>query len=283
MLPRMFGLAVWRINFWINVAISSTLPTGSLSGLSIGFQIFTFPQAAIAQAIATAVFPTLSAQAARGDKDSLRHTLAAALNLTLFLAMPATLGLILLGRPIIALLFEGGEFTAESTSLAAWALTWYAVGLIGHSVVEVVTRAFFALKDTRTPALVGAGAMVLNVIFSLTFTRLFGAWGWMPHGGLALANSLATAIEMLGLVIILRRRLDGLDARNVIGSLWRSALAAVGMGFAVFALLSGAQAVSAPLGLVGLGGAVVGAVVYFLFALILRSPEIMLLRNRQLN
>ena len=283
MLPRMFGLAVWRINFWINVAISSTLPTGSLSGLSIGFQIFTFPQAAIAQAIATAVFPTLSAQAARGDKDSLRHTLATALNLTLFLAMPAALGLILLGRPIIALLFEGGEFTAESTSLAAWALTWYAVGLIGHSVVEVVTRAFFALKDTRTPALVGAGAMVLNVIFSLTFTRLFGAWGWMPHGGLALANSLATAIEMLGLVIILRRRLDGLDARNVIGSLWRSALAAVGMGFAVFALLSGAQAVSAPLGLVGLGGAVVGAVVYFLFALILRSPEIMLLRNRQLN
>jgi len=197
--------------------------------------------------------------------------------------MPATLGLILLGRPIIALLFEGGEFTAESTSLAAWALTWYAVGLIGHSVVEVVTRAFFALKDTRTPVLVGAGAMVLNVIFSLTFTRLFGAWGWMPHGGLALANSLATAIEMLGLVIILRRRLDGLDARNMIGSLWRSALAAVGMGFAVFALLSGAQAVSAPLWLVGLGGAVVGAVVYFLFALILRSPEIMLLRNRQFN
>jgi putative peptidoglycan lipid II flippase len=140
MLPRMFGLAVWQINFWVNTAIASALPTGSVSGLAIGFQIFTFPQAAIAQAIATAVFPTLSAQAARDDRQSLRGTLAQALSLTLFLAVPATLGLILLGRPIIALLFEGGEFTRESTELAAWALTWYTVGLIGHSVVEVVTR-----------------------------------------------------------------------------------------------------------------------------------------------
>jgi putative peptidoglycan lipid II flippase len=125
--------------------------------------------------------------------------------------------------------------------------------------------------------------MGLNVVFSIAFSKLFASIGWMPHGGLALANSLATAIEMLGLVIILRRRLNGLDARNMIGSLWRSALAALGMGLAVFALLSGAQAVSAPLWLVGLGGAVVGVVVYFLFALFLRSPEIMLLRNRQLN
>lgn len=280
MLPRMFGLAVWQINFWVNTAIASTLPIGSLSGLTVGFQIFTFPLAAIAQAIATAVFPTLSTQAARDEKESLRATLAAALNLTLFLALPATLGLILLGRPIIALLFEGGEFTADSSSLAAWALAWYAVGLAGHSVVEVITRAFFALKDTRTPVMIGAGAMALNVVFSLTFTRLFAARGWMPHGGLALANSLATAMEMIGLALILRGRLNGLNARDMVGSLWRSALAAAGMGLAVFGWV---RIVTASQWVVGLGGAAAGAGIYFLLALILRSPEIALLRKRHLN
>ena len=275
MLPRMFGLAVWQINFWVNTAVASTLPSGSLSGLTIGFQIFTFPQAAIAQAIATAVFPTLSAQAARGEKDSLRGTLAQAINLTLFLAMPATLGLILLGKPIIALMFEGGEFDSRSTELAAWALTWYGLGLIAHSVVEVITRAFFALKDTQTPVRVGAGAMILNVALSLILTRAFAAFGWMPHGGLALANTLATAVEMIALVLILRGRLNGLEARTMIGSGWRSALAAAGMGLA----LIGWVQIAAPRWIAGLGGAAVGAGIFFLLARVLRSPELGLLRR----
>ncbi len=277
MLPRMFGLAVWQFNFWINTIIASTLPSGSLSALTIAFQIFTFPQAVIAQAIATAVFPTFSAQAARGERDALRGTLASALNLTLFLALPAALGLILLGGPIIALLFESGKFTATSTALVAWALIWYAVGLIGHSVVEVITRAFYALKDTRTPVFIGAGAMILNVIFSLTFTRVFAAWGWFPHGGLALGNSLATAIEMAGLVIVLRQRLGGLDGRIMIGSVTRAAIATTGMGIAV---IGWGKMVAAPLWLIGAGGAMVGAAIYFLIALIVRSPEMRLLRRR---
>ena len=105
MLPRMFGLAVWQINFWVNVSIASTLPVGSLSAITIAFQIFTFPQAAIAQAIATAVFPTLASHAAKESRDELNETLTTALRLTLFLALPAMIGLILLGQPLIALTF----------------------------------------------------------------------------------------------------------------------------------------------------------------------------------
>ena len=277
MLPRMFGLAVWQINFWVNVAIASALPAGSLSALTYAFQIFTFPQAAIAQAIAIAVFPTFAAQAARGEGDALRHTLTSALNLTLFLALPATIGLILLGQPLIALLFEGGKFTSASTVLVAWALTWYAIGLVGHSVVEVVTRAFYALKDTRTPVLIGAGAMVLNVIFSLTFTRLFDSRGTPPHGGLALANSVATGIEMLGLVVVLSRRLGQLELRSLFNSLWRAALASVGMGAVV---IGWAQVTASPMWLVGVGGATLGAVVFFALAFVLRSPELRLIKRR---
>ncbi|MBI3176960.1 MAG: murein biosynthesis integral membrane protein MurJ [Chloroflexi bacterium] len=285
MLPRMFGLAVWQINFWVNVAIASTLPSGSLSALTIAFQVFTFPQAAIAQAIATAVFPTFSAQAARGEREALGQTLTTALRLTLFLALPATAGMLLLGKPIIALVFEGGQFTAQSTALVAWALAWYGVGLVGHSVVEVVTRAFYALKDTRTPVLVGAGAMALNVIFSLTFTRAFTVWGWPPLGGLALANSLATAIEMLGLVILLVGSRGEAGARGIPlngpslrASVSRAAAASAVMALAVWAW---ARWLPSPTWLTGLGGAAVGAAVYFALAWALRSEEMgTLLRGR---
>ncbi len=280
MLPRMFGLAVWQINFWVNTIVALTLPAGSLSALNYAFQIFTFPQAAIAQAIAIAIFPTFSAQAARGEREALRSTLTSALSLTLFLALPATLGLILLGQPIIAMLFEGGQFTTNSTTLVAWALSWYAIGLVGHSVVEVVTRAFYALKDTRTPVLIGTGAMILNVIFSLTFTRLFDSWGQPPHGGLALANSLATAIEMIGLLVVFSRRLGKLDARTMTASLWRAAVAAVAMGVAV---IGWGKLVAASPWIVGVGGAVIGAGVYFALALILQSPEMRLIRRGRTN
>lgn len=282
MLPRMFGLAVWQFNFWINTVIASTLPRGAelYAALSVAFQIFTFPQAAIAQAIATAVFPTLSAHAAKGETDALRGTLAQALSLTLFLAMPASLGLILLGRPIIALLFQRGEFTPESTLLVNWALVWYGVGLIGHSVVEVVTRAFFALKDTRTPVGVGAVAMLLNVLFSFAFTALFSAFGWLPHGGLALANSLATALEMIGLVILLRRRIGGLQLHTLFNSVWRSAIATLAMSLAVVVWVIALPNVSD--WLLGLGGAALGAAIYFALAFVLRSPELRLLRERRL-
>ena len=280
MLPRMFGLAVWQINFWVNTVIALTLPAGSLSALNYAFQIFTFPQAAIAQAIAIAIFPTFSAQAARGERDALRSTLTSALNLTLFLALPATVGLILLGQPIIAMLFEGGEFTAHSTTLVAWALAWYAVGLLGHSVVEVVTRAFYALKDTRTPVLIGTGAMILNVIFSLTFTRLFDSWGQPPHGGLALANSLATAIEMIGLLVVFSRRLGKLDVRVMTASVWRATAAAAAMGIVVFGW---GKLVAASPWIVGVGGAAVGAGIYFALAFVLRSPELQLIRRVRTN
>lgn len=278
MLPRTAGLAVWQINFWINTAIASTLPVGSLSAITYAFQIFTFPQAAIAQAIATAVFPTFSAQAAKGASGALSETLAAALRLTLFLALPAGLGLIMLGKPIITLLFEGGKFTAASTALVAWALTWFAVGLIGHSVVEIVTRAFYALKDTATPVAIGAGAMILNVIFSLTLTDIFARAGWPPHGGLALANSLATTLEMLGLAIILRGRLGGLNGAALFGTVWRSVVATAGMGLAVAGWQRIADGRSA--WIIGLGGAAVGAIIYFALAWFVRSPEMETLRHR---
>lgn len=211
MLPRTIGLSIWQINFWINTMICSGLPPGSLSALVIAFQIFTFPQAAIAQAIATAVFPTFSKQIALGHTDRMRQSLNSSLRGALYLSIPASAGLYMIGRPLIEILFQNNTFSANSTKMVVWALNWYAIGLVSHSVVEIVTRAFYALKDTRTPMFVGGLSMILNVILSIVLANAFLANRFYPHGGLALANTIATTAEMLALLWILAPRLRGLQ------------------------------------------------------------------------
>ena len=140
--PRLLGVAVVQLNFWVNTRLASYQPEGSVVAIQIAFALMLMPQIAIAQSVATAVMPTLSAQFARGEMKELRTTLAASLRGMLLLAIPASLGLILLRQPLIELLFQRGEFTPRSTELVSWALLWYAAGLVGHCVMEVLARAF---------------------------------------------------------------------------------------------------------------------------------------------
>lgn len=271
--PRLLGVAVVQINFVVNVIIASGLPVGSLSAIRNAWQVMTMPQVVIAQAIAIAALPTFSVQAARGATGEMRNSLAGTLRGVLLLSLPASLGLILLRRPLITLLFQRGAFDAHSTELVAWALLWYAAGLIGHNTVEILSRAFYALHDTKTPVFVGAAAMSLNVIFSFAFARLFQLVGWMPHGGLALANSFATALEMTALFLLMRRRLKGLNGMYTLRGFAQAALATAGMCAAIW-LWSAAQG---PAWLIGLGGVAIGALVYFVIIWALRVPELAML------
>src|SRR5205823_5504274 len=142
----------------------------------------------------------------------------------LFLMLPAAVGLLVAREPLIALLFQRGHFSAESTELTAFALQFYALGLIGHSILEIVTRAFYALHDTRTPVAVGGAAMALNIALSLLLL------GPLSFGGLALANTIATLLEALGLLWLLRARLGGVDGRALAPATLKMGLAAAAMG-----------------------------------------------------
>ena len=268
--PRLFGVAIVQLNFVVNVIIASGLPVGSLAAIQNAWQVMTMPQVVIAQAIAIAALPTFSMQAARGATNEMRNSLAATLRGVLLLSLPASLGLILLRRPLIALLFQRGAFNAHSTELVAWALLWYAAGLIGHNVVEVLSRAFYALHDTKTPVFVGAAAMTLNVAFSFAFSSLFLQIGWLPHGGLALANSLATALEMTALFVLMRRRLNGLNGLHISRGFLQAAAATLGMSAVIWiwSIRPG------PAWLVALGGVALGALVYFAVIWALRVPEL---------
>jgi len=271
--PRLLGVAVVQMNFIVNTIIALGQPEGSVTAITLAFSLMLMPQMAVAQSAAIASLPTFSAQAALGKFDEMRASLASTLRAVLLLAIPASVGLILLRTPLVAALYQRGAFTARSTELVTWALLWYAVGLVGHSLVEILSRAFYALHDTRTPVIVGVVAMGLNIGLSLLFSALFERVGWLPHGGLALANSAATALESLVLIGLMRRRLNGLNG----GYIWKG----VSIAFLGTALMAG--------GVIGwqmffgdgshwvalFGALGVGVVIYVGLMWVLKMPELL--------
>ena len=270
--PRLLGVAFVQLNFLVNYRLASAQPLGSVTAITVAFSLMMIPEAAIAQAIAIAALPTFSAQVAKGQLSEMRSSLAALLRAILLLAVPASLGLILLAKPVVTFIFQRGAFDPHSTELVTWALIWYAAGLVGHSIVEIVSRAFYALHDTKTPVFVGVAAMSLNVLLSILFSRLFISIGWMPHGGLALANSTATFLESFALLFFMRRRLAGLEGGNVLNSVWKALLA----GGAMSAALWGWVWLTSRSGswLITLGGIAIGALTYALSLLVVRTPEL---------
>jgi putative peptidoglycan lipid II flippase len=272
MAPRLIGVAVVQLNFLLNTFLASYQPEGSVTAITLAFALMLMPQAAIAQSIAIAALPTFSAQVARGRKDEMRSSLAATLRGVLLLAIPASLGLVLMREPLVSVIYERNAFGQASTVLVAWALLWYAAGLVGHSLVEIFSRAFYALHDTKTPVVVGVITMSLNLLLSIAFSWLFASVGWMPHGGLALANSLATALESIALIYLMRRRLSGLQGHMIWQVVGKASLAAACMGVGVWIWLK-VNPISSNL-LLTLGGVLVGGLLYVILLWVLRVSEL---------
>ena len=284
--PRVLGLAVVQINFIVNVNLASGMAPGSISALTTAWTLMFFALGVIAQSVGTAVFPSLSKLAALKDMTGYKNRLAGAMRGVLFLAFPATVGLILLGEAGISLILRGGAWTATDTRATAWALGFFALGIAGHSLLEVLSRAFYALSDTWTPVVVGVASVIANVVLSLIFIRMIGSPTDLSRGafaGLALANALATLLEGATLWLLLRRRIGDLNDRSILWGAGRSLLAALAMGAVIWALLNALAGAGALLTtILGVG---VGAAVFFGLALALgieeaRSVPRTLLRRR---
>jgi putative peptidoglycan lipid II flippase len=262
------------VNFWVNIALASGMQEGSVSALDRAWKLFLLPQGVIAQSAANAVFPTFSYHAAQGDTAALSRIMGQVLRAVLFLALPAMVGLIILRLPIVRILYERGEFTYTDSLATSWALLFYALGLVSHSLVEIVTRAFYALHDTRTPVLVGGVAMVLNVGLSFGLIHVVGTWGVLAHGpfaGLALANTLATTLEGLALLALITPRVGGFEGRRTAVGLLKVGAASAGMGVAIWAmgpLVENLGKYAGPLLAIATGGAI-----FYALAWALRSEE----------
>ncbi len=264
--PRVLNIVVIQVNFVVMFNLASRLDTGSVSALDYGWDLMQMPQTLIGSAIGIVLFPTLSELAARGDIAGLRQTMSQTLRIMLALAIPAMVGLIVLGRPIIRVMFERGEFGPESTAAVYQSLQFWAVGLIAHSALEVVNRVFYAQKDTVTPFLSSVASMVINLGLALALYQSLRA------GGLALSNGIAVTVEVLIMLVIAHRRMAGVEAALMVNTLIRALLAAGAMGAAVAGFMALLPDLSPAL--VAAGGGALGVGVYLGAGLLLGVQEI---------
>jgi len=189
MLPAIFGSAVYQLNQFVGTLLASFLPKGSISWLYYADRLVQFPLGVFAISLSTAALPSLSDHAASNDKALFKETFKKALNMTFFISIPAAVGLILLGEPIITILFERGAFTHTDTVNTNYALMFYSFGLWAFSGVRVLVSAFYAMQDTKTPVKIATVALLANFVLSVFLMRYF------KHGGLALGLSLASSVQ----------------------------------------------------------------------------------------
>jgi putative peptidoglycan lipid II flippase len=224
--PGTIGLAATQINVFVNTVLATHEGTGAVSWLNYAFRLMYLPTGLFGVSIATATVPAVSRQAAQHNEVAVRSTLADGLSLMLVLNVPATVGLIALSHPIVRVIFERRAFLPSDTLATAAALQYYAVGLLGYSIVRIAAPTFYALGDARTPVQVSVAAVLMNAVLNVVFARLFG------FRGLALGTSIAALFNAAALLWLLRRRLDGLDDRRILSSLSKIATASLAMGAA---------------------------------------------------
>jgi putative peptidoglycan lipid II flippase len=225
-LPVLLSSSVNQVNIFIGTIFASFLATGSITYLYYGMRFIHFPLGIFGIAIATAVLPTMAAQAARREMSEFRETLSLGLRLVFFIMFPAMAGLIALRVPIVSLLLERGQFTSASTQGVALALLCYAVGLWAFAGVRVVVQAFYALQDTRTPVKIALVALCSNILLS----ALFVFETPLAYGGLALASSLAAMLNISLLTVQLRKKIGRIDASRIRRSLFKIIPASLGTG-----------------------------------------------------
>jgi len=218
---------VYQVNLFVDTICASwsaIVGSGAVAALYYANRLFQFPLAIVGTALAQASLPLFSLQALEESPEALKTSITALLKVAIFLAIPAMVGLVVLGEPIVAVLFERGEFDAYSTAITARALVWYATGLVAYMAVRILTNGCYALRDTVTPVRAALAALVVNVGLNLALMRPLGV------GGLALATSVASAVNATLLFQHLARRLGPFDGRALWGFARRVLYAAAGMG-----------------------------------------------------
>ena len=270
--PAVFGVGVYYLNITVGNILASLLPQGSVSYLYYAQRLFEFPQGIFTVSVAQAILPSMSRQAAAGEMDGLKDSLAFGLRLTLFITIPAMVGLLICSIPIFSLLFMGGEFDYGKVVNCSEALFYYSLGLSLVALVRVLVPAFYALQDTRTPVQVAFVAFILNLLFSLALM------GPLRHGGLALASTLSALFQMAMLIYLLRGKIGRFGGRRIALTGGKTLIASLPLAVVVYWIIQFADwSVAGHKLFKGavLGGAIGGGITIFLIsAHILRIEEV---------
>ncbi len=277
MVPGVFGVGITQINILVGQYLASGLAQGSIASLYLAGRLNELTLGVFAISVATVVLPLMSRQAAAGRPQQMLDTMNFALRQVTFITLPAAVGLIILRTPMVQVLFERGMFDAESTEMTAAALWGYSIGLVGYAAVRIVAPGFFTLRDTRTPVIAGAVALVVNIVGCLVLMQYLG------HAGIALANSLAAYVNLALLLWLLRRRVGPLGGRRLLSSVARLSLAAAIMGWVIYGLAErwwpAGDASFLWHAMVLAGLILVGLLTYVAAAAALRAPELSEMRT----
>jgi putative peptidoglycan lipid II flippase len=232
MIPGLIGTAVYQLNVFVDTIFASFLPSGSVSYLFFADRLMEFPLGIFAIAIGMASLPSLSGLASQGKIEEFKKTLSFTFRLVCFISIPAMVGLIALKTPIVNLLFQRGLFDYAATEKTAFALLFYSVGLWAIAGSRTIVPAFYSLQDTWTPLKIALICLVANVVFiSILIFPL-------KHGGLALATSLSSMLNLILLFRKLSPKLGGIDLRKNINSLLRIFLCSFPMGGVAYLICS---------------------------------------------
>ncbi len=278
MIPGVFGLGVAQINLYVDTVFltSQRMPSGSVTSLYYADRIMQLVLGSFAVAVATAIMPMMARQAKLMDYNAVKKTLAFSIRIVSFITIPATIGIILLRQPIIRVLFQHGQFVAESTRLTAWALAFYAMGLPAISAIKLIVQAFYSTHDTKTPVWTAAGVLLLNIVLNTFFLLLF--FPVLQNGGPALATALSAYVNCVILFMVFRGRYGRVGGREILSSSAKALGAATLMGtfcwFAVQYAHLGAHlslTTDATLLAATIGGA---CAAYLFLTWLFRSPEL---------
>jgi putative peptidoglycan lipid II flippase len=243
MVPRAFNSAMLYFSIFVDRALILLMAAavglnagGSITQYYQAFLLISLPLGIFGMAVSTAAFPTLAENVTLGRMDRFRNIIQDTLRTILFLSIPSSIGLIVLGLPIIQVLLEHGAYNLDSAISTSVPLAFFAIGLIGFSMVEILTRSFYALRDTKTPVTVSIVQFIFKISLSILLIQAY-RWGlkW-GLGGLALSTATAANLEAFALLWLLQERIEGFELRKLALFAGRVLLAALAMGFALLIL-----------------------------------------------
>lgn len=236
-IPRIVGLAAFQAMLFITLYLAARIPTiNAVNAINYSWPIIQFPVGALGMAAGTAIFPTLSRLTSAEDLHAVQHTVNRSLRMILFLAVPATVGLVVLRRPVVDLLYaHGSHWNAAATEQTAFALLFYALALTPLAAIEVLARLFYAMRDTVTPVRIAVVAVAIDAALSILLVHLLPSSS--GQGGLALATAIATTVQVGWLAVVANRRLGTIGLLSIRGTVRDSAIASVAMGCALYVAL----------------------------------------------
>lgn len=272
-IPVFISTAVLPINNLVSMNLASGMENNALSAMEYAYKLYVVISGVFTYAIGNIIFPEMSRANADNNKEEYKQIILKALRLMSYVLLPLTIGIMIFRTDIVSTIYERGEFNAVSTMNTSAVLLYYAIGIIGAGIVEIMNKAFYAKQDTKSPLIAGIIMVVLNIILCITFAKLFGVIG------LALATSITSIVNAIVLIIMANRK-DNIVSKDFIVAFLKIAFSALMMGIVVILINNYLIYIGINKIIRMCLGAFVGIVMYYATSYLLKADEIQILGRR---